>query len=300
MGKHIIFYITFNFIIFQLLSLENIEVEHVINIVCVLAMSSIGIAHGAIDHILSKSTFKKSDTVFISRYLLAMIIIAIVWFWQPNLGVVLFLLISALHFGQTQLIETQFDSKYINYLMQFSWGVTVLSSLLHFNRDIEYDANKLVYGMPPILSDIMEWALYSLIVSSIILFVLFIIGYQRKVISVQGISMELYLLTLIFLSGYFLPPLVAFALFFVLIHSLKAISQEYSYCLENKLVNNIKNFIRKLLPLTIVSLIGTFIILGLYKWLYGLEDIPILIFVLISSITVPHTVVMDKFYYRNN
>jgi hypothetical protein len=89
---------------------------------------------------------------------------------------------------------------------------------------------------------------------------------------------------------------IAFSLFFVCLHSLKVMFQEYFYCKEKLQLNSVYQFVRLLLPLTIISLMGIiFILIVVFKF-DKLDLIPYILLILLSCITIPHSFVMEKFY----
>ncbi len=73
-----------------------------------LSLFIFGLAHGGFDHqvptLLRNITMKGRHLVFfVIGYLLLMIAMLLIWVWSPGLGLLLFLLMSAYHFGQGDL-----------------------------------------------------------------------------------------------------------------------------------------------------------------------------------------------------
>ncbi len=73
-----------------------------------LSLFVFGLAHGGIDHqlptLLGGITMKRRSVVsFVAWYLCLMIAVLMIWRWIPDAGLVLFLLMSAYHFGQGDL-----------------------------------------------------------------------------------------------------------------------------------------------------------------------------------------------------
>ena len=90
-------------------------------------MLLIGIPHGALDHLSIKKRLGHLSMVdFIFRYLLIGEGILILFYIQPVIGLVLFLLCSAFHFGQTDCLEWGIKDN----LKSFVLGLFVLSSIL--------------------------------------------------------------------------------------------------------------------------------------------------------------------------
>ena len=90
-------------------------------------MLLIGIPHGALDHLSLKKRLGHLGMMdFILRYLLIGAGILSLFYIQPVIGLVLFLLCSAFHFGQTDCLEWGIKDN----LKSFVLGLFVLSSIL--------------------------------------------------------------------------------------------------------------------------------------------------------------------------
>ena len=91
-----------------------------------LGFITIGIPHGAVDHLLAAGRwdFKKAP-VFILTYLALMALMALVWVYNPTLGLSVFLLYSAWHFGQADGAVWHFNKP-----TAFFWGASVLAYIL--------------------------------------------------------------------------------------------------------------------------------------------------------------------------
>jgi Brp/Blh family beta-carotene 15,15'-monooxygenase len=79
----------------------NPELQHVVRYRLLLfSLVTIGILHGAVDHLLEsgKWEFHKAPA-FIVKYLAWAAAIAALWIVAPGVALVLFLLYSSLHFG---------------------------------------------------------------------------------------------------------------------------------------------------------------------------------------------------------
>ena len=92
----------------------------------------------------------------------------------------------------------------------------------------------------------------------------------------------------IIILNYFLNPILAFALYFCLLHSIR-----HSLSLIQKINKNLNKgfpiFLKKALPLTIVTIIGYFIALYFLNNYNDLNDsIYKVIFIGLASLTFPH------------
>jgi hypothetical protein len=71
---------------------------------------------------------------------------------------------------------------------------------------------------------------------------------------------------------------------------------EFNHFFEQSSFKNLLQFIYKLLPLTVVSMVGLTIVVFLIYKEYIHISLPLLMLIAISSITLPHVFVMEKFY----
>ena len=295
MRLNIFFYVIANLLLVQLTSLELVNVNLVINIICVLGIGTLGIAHGAIDDVLYGVKERKSKFVFIGKYLAGMALIGLLWLLASDVAILIFLFVSAFHFGQTQLVEYKIKSKLLKNTLCFSWGSFIILAMLSLNQEALSGLSYTTFDLPYSYSFILDNSSILLICFSSLLTALFVVLGIKKTISVSSILKELYLLALVLCSFYVLEPFVAFALFFVLIHSLKAVNQEFEFC-KHRVTKNMNQFLVLFLPLTACSIVAVMLFLfGLLYFNHG-EIIPYALLILISCITIPHSFVMDKFY----
>ena len=67
-----------------------------------------GIPHGSLDHLIQEANDKRQNRVydfakFIVKYLLLMAVYGLAWYWFSGISLMVFLIISAWHFGETDL-----------------------------------------------------------------------------------------------------------------------------------------------------------------------------------------------------
>jgi len=281
------------------MSLENEVVSNSIYLLCILGVFSIGLAHGAIDHVLSGAKSGKENYLFIVKYLIGVFCFGLLWYIAPNLGLIIFLIVSSYHFGQSQLVDYNFKPKLLSKLMYTSWGGFVLFSMFYFgNTNVLYLQENYLPFLS-IINYLTKNSIYYLIIFSAILVSLFLWAALTKKISFNDCIKEFYMLVLLIISFKVLPTFVAFALFFVWIHSLKVMLQEYEFCKRTLEIKSHKQFLMLLLPLTIVSLLSIGIILFVIIRNSNFELIPYVLLILLSCVTLPHSFVMDRFYGSN-
>ncbi|NND07965.1 MAG: beta-carotene 15,15'-dioxygenase, Brp/Blh family [Saprospiraceae bacterium] len=267
-------------------------------VVCFILIALVGIPHGAIDHIIFlEGNEKPSIPRFVGIYLMVMTLYALLWYIEPTFSLFIFLVLSAYHFGQSQFADIGGKNKILDGTLYLMWGMTVLTALIVYNHHeiIALSANS--DDMQPLMvlfSIRVQKILFSLSLLSTV--GLLIYYYSKERFDLQRFGSEVYMLGLIHLTFFVFPTLVGFTLYFVILHSLKVMSQEYDYLKTKRKQLTLFGFITMLLPLSLVSYAG---MIGLIYITYiGIIPIsyPLLGFILISLITLPHAFVMDNFY----
>lgn len=256
----------------------------------------LGLPHGAIDNVLFLRNTNEGNKKFILVYMMMVGAYISLWLLSPTTAYVLFLLFSAYHFGQSQFSHYVKKSIVWIKLLNFSWGLSLLSGLVYFNlNDITKISRSINFINIHELHnrDVMFWLF---VISSSIVVMLLIHLTFKGILTIETFAMELLVLFLIQVCFILMPLFVGFTLYFVVLHSLKVLQEEYSFLFKVKSRASLVKFLKLLAPLSLLSILGTIALFGLiyYKLLpisYGY-----LFLIIISSITFPHIFVMEKFY----
>ena len=245
---------------------------------------SIGIPHGAIDHLLLSPNINRTNlSKFILKYLAIIIVYLGIWFLTPILALVSFVFMSAYHFGQSHFIKQPL--KKFKVLTFISLGSFFLSTILW--GDFNYTSY--------ILSNILDVTQLKLYGNGIISFTFFLSIFL--ILMNFGLK-SIWLLVEITLLGFFLyhlPLLLGFIIYFGFWHSLPSMAEEFEALKDYLEIHKIKNFIKKLLPFTLMSLAGiSFILILFYEMLEG-DQLTLLFFILVSLISAPHIWFMNIF-----
>ena len=261
-----------------------------------LSILLFGIPHGAIDHIIF---FKKRQLTKLKFYLVYLgLIVGFVLMWHiaPVLSLILFLLISAFHFGESQFEDIKI-TKVLKNTFFFFWGIALLATLIYYN--INELANVTAYFDDTLafekVYDIKKvTALYY--VTNIITIASMILMAVYKQIKIERLLSEFFLLFLIHLTFFLFPFIIGFTLYFVVLHSLKVMQDEIEFFKKDNPKFSILDFLKLLAPYSILSIFFTTILLLLSYYTYIPYSIPFLSIVIISVITLPHAIVMNIFY----
>ena len=275
--------IFFNFCIF--LSAFDYLRNNSLLLVSLLLILSIGISHGSLDHIKGKKLLKilgfKSSVVFYFGYIFVGLTTIIIWLLFPKLLLFLFLLIAAFHFGKE---DSEFLNKRKNFeLIYFFKGSLIIVAPLLFHK------NETLSIFKSLTFDITN----SFLINNEILYFFILLSFISNIFLSLNKSFDAKsLLFMDFLSililNYFLNPVLAFTFYFCFLHSIR-----HSISLIKEINSNFKKglpiFIKKALPLTIITIFGyifALYILNNYNELS--ESIYKVIFIGLASLTFPH------------
>lgn len=272
----------------------NNEIESAI---CLSFIIVLGIPHGAIDNHLFLSKTDTSKFRFYAQYLSLIAANTVLWLVLPQFSFVLFMIISAFHFGQSQFNHYFEQDGFLERALYLTWGFGILSGLILYNIESLSTIEGLQKAMGFLF--VRESYIYLKIFhcSSLALFTLILLklGFEHSIKREKAL-LEILIFGIILFALYIFPPLIGFSLYFVILHSMKVMEEEYIYLRGYGYIDSIKSFLVLLLPYTLVSLFGIVILIGLIY--FDLLNLPYgyLFLILISSITLPHVFVMDRFY----
>ncbi len=250
----------------------------------ILVMATVGIPHGAIDHLMYQNKSKNNGLLsFLFLYLGIMLSYLLIWAYLPVLSLVLFLVMSAYHFGQTHFIQIKVErNKTLLYLSTGSFYLAVI---------LFGDIKQTIEILKPLV-DIQALSFYGpwvIIIFFLLTSIFILLLKSEKIIS------HLLELVVLGLFLYNLPLLLAFITYFGFWHALPSLLEEYKKLDLGITKNKFLLFLRYLLPFSIISLTGIALVLIISnKWLSE-REITLLFFVMVSLISAPHIWIMNRF-----
>lgn len=246
----------------------------------------IGIPHGAVDDMLKgDGTFRKIDFRFIVVYLLQGLVMIMWWWFHAPSALIGFLLYSAWHFGQADLVESELQTfGTAGKASVFIQGAGTLAVILlsHVTELNEILQELTVPGISESWTPVSYLILTAMVFNGIFMRSRkLLIGYLTLAVSTQ------------------LPLLMAFGVYFIFQHSLRG----WKHIRTKLKMNNLELF-RSALPFHL----GAWIMLALMYWIltiykpaaeitgFGLIGI---FFIFLSGLSFPHVIAMDGFYRRD-
>lgn len=259
-----------------------------------------GIPHGALDHLIQEATDKRlnrnySFAGFITKYILIMAVYAMAWFWFSGLSLLIFLLISAWHFGETDL-ENAPKNALIWSFARLIYGFYVLAFILLTHLD---EVRPIVDKMIENQNIILPFWRFVILNSKQILYLLglsfttiFIVAQSEFLVRFDKI--RFLRLCLILLISAYLPLLPAFALYFGGWHALCAFDSIHGYLKKDYPTLSFKIVYLKTLPFTILSIVFLCVFLWYCRiYTQNFDPFPFL-FIFISLITLPHLIITHQ------
>ena len=265
-------------------------------IYCSILILLLGIPHGAIDHVLFFKKRKMSQLKFYSIYLGLSLLFVILWHILPITSLILLLLISAFHFGESQFADVYFK-KSLRYLFYFFWGLCLLSTLMFYNVNELFEITS-YFDDTIILDKIYDKervGIFFYLTNAITIISIVALTYLKKIKNERLFS-EFFLLFLIHITFYLFPFIIGFTLYFVALHSLKVMNDEFEFLKKEEKNFSFRKFLKLLAPYSFLSIFGTTLLLFLSYFNYIPYSIPFLAIIIISVITLPHAIVMNIFY----
>lgn len=272
-----------------------------------IMIGATGIPHGALDHIIAKTTATNkgqsfSIQQFLGRYILAILLYSASWIFFPGISLIIFLLISAWHFGETDL-SNAVDTWPWN-LSRLLWGSLVLMIILlsHFEETSSV-VLRITQGSEIAQKTMMHLKMNSPHYFSGVMSLFFTtatIANSKNKISISYLYIINLVSILILCSQ--LPLLPAFALYFGGWHAIRSFEIIFKFLHDAKeeMATKPLTMWKNALPMTFLAAFG-FIFMAFIWNGTGMKMDPLpAIFIFLSIITLPHLDVMDKLINRQS
>lgn len=250
---------------------------------------SVGLLHGANDIKIIKSIYQQKNLSFYKTlvlYIGVVILGTLMFYFIPAITLLLFVLVSGYHFGEQHFHHIDSNNRYLKQLLYFSYGCAVIFLLLYTNATESLK----------IISQITSFNFSSyilgigLLVSLLVFFTCF--GLLFKVVK-QPVR-ELFNLLVFFVIFKTASLIWAFAVYFVLWHSLPSLKDQIEYLYKNVNKQSIKAYIKSSFIYWLVSVIGLFVF---FNFLVEESDMFYAVFFsFLAAITFPHVIVMSKIF----
>ncbi len=295
-----IFFFIVNLFCILLFKFNNLNIS---SILCLLLILIIGISHGSLDHIKGKKLLRlfniKSTYIFYITYILIAGIVILTWIILPSITLIVFLMIASYHFGKE---DTQFlinDRSYFIQILYFFKGFLIILAPLYFH----FQETVAIFKLLLIDNEMFYLSLNFIETNKVIQLGIFCSTLSSIFLFLKNFEIKKFIIFLDFFSililNYYLSPLLAFTIYFCFLHSIR---HSISLAIElnpNSVAKGFRLFIKKALPLTILTGIFSFIALYLLSNSYNLDSAILkVIFIGLASLTFPH-ILLEYFLEKN-
>lgn len=256
----------------------------------------LGVPHGSLDIYIEEGLDKNKDNrkVFI-RYVLQAVAYILIWYWVPPMALLLFILITAFHFGEIDWIghSTTRVQKTIYFFLGLCWIIFLLS--LHVSTALAIFASITRNQITP--EYFLKWA--NFLYPSTIVGMILIYGFLYHKRSTYFLWPQYWWIAalqqvLLFTLAYFTSLWIFFAFYFGIWHSILSLDKIRAHLELNKSINSWIFLLKKALPFSVMAWIG--ILYFIFSTVKSTDTTGMLslVFIGLAVLTVPHLQVFTK------
>ena len=264
--------------------------ELIIPFICLFLILSVGISHGAMDNYKANKILKiykiNNKIIFYLIYTLISLLVIIFWFFFPSLTLLVFLFLASYHFGREDTSFLNIGNSNFDQLLYLVKGSLIIFAPLFFHIDetLKIFEVLLINDKVSFFIKDQHWIINICLSLGALGYLYFIFKNKFKDFEILLLDM----LSILILNFVF-SPLIAFTIYFCFLHSIRHIISISYELNQNSFSNGAKMFIKKALPLTILTaLLYLFSVVYLSNS-YALNDVIIqVIFIGLASLTFPH------------
>ena len=263
---------------FLILSIDFQKIE--VATICFFLIATIGVSHGSLDYIKGNRLLKiykiKNKLSFYFIYIFISFVVVCSWSVLPFFTLAVFLSIASYHFGKEDSVFGKIKKFKLYGLNFFFKGSIVILAPLYFHT---YETIQ-IFEILNIKLDQYNDSLIIFLISLSLISNFFIS--KNILLSVSDF------LTILILNVNF-EPLVAFTIYFCFLHSVRhslSLIQEIN---SKNLTKGLMIFLKKALPLTIITAFGFLIAVFILNEYYLLDSAILkVVFIGLASLTFPH------------
>ena len=293
-GKHTFYFsvLTICLSIISLLIAENFKLsnELITPLLCLFFILSIGISHGAMDNYKANKLLKiyklNNKLIFFVIYILISFSVILLWSIYSSLTLLFFLLVASYHFGREDTSFLHKGNSMLDQLLYLVKGSLIVFSPLFFHFEETLKIFEILFLSKNILIFIDEEHWIINVCLSLNILGYFYFAFKNSFEDFEIIFLDL--LSILILN-YFFTPLIAFTIYFCFLHSIRHIISIAYELNPSNFLDGFKNFVKKALPLTIITAVLYLISIVFLSNSYVLNDVIIkVIFIGLASLTFPH------------
>ena len=264
-----------------------------------------GIPHGAIDHLVEEQNQARHNKrfsllSFLTKYLSRMLLYGLMWWFFPLLALLVFIGISAYHFGETDLVVLPKHTKSEKPLfLGYGWLLISVLLISHLGEVLP-----ILQSLPRFSGSTLETAiarvnlnltLYYAFCSFLFTGSLLYYCWQSKA-ALRPIAIILFQGALLLFICIKLPLLLAFSFYFGLWHSLLCLQSIRQHLTQNGQLLAWNQLVRKAVLFSVIAIFGIVALIVLGNRYSQTEDLLLGLFIGIAILTAPHMEVMSTMF----
>lgn len=270
--------------------------EAIENMLAYLLILTFGILHGANDIKLLQKANKKINTkkgffITLIYYTLFVLGSGLLFLFIPTVALAAFVLFSGYHFGEQHWVSKIKVPSVLNSIFLSTYGIFILFLIFSAHAiEVSLVIEQICGFNIPI-----NFYSYGVLSTGIITCLFGAISYARKKIKFNVVKQLFFILvlTIVFYSS---SLLLAFAIYFILWHSLPSMVDQIKYLYGAVTISNIKKYVVSSFTYWLISVLGMGIMLILFK--DNLSTSLAFFFSFLAAITFPHVLVINRLYKR--
>ena len=251
-----------------------------IALICFFLIATIGVSHGSLDNFKGAKLLKilniKNKLLFYFSYIFISLVVITSWLIFPLFILVVFLVVAAYHFGKEDSVFGKINKFKLLNLLLFLKGSLIILAPLYFHH---YETIQIfeILGVKLIQYN-----------SSLIIILIYLSLISNFFINKNILLSLLDSFTIIILNINF-EPLLAFTIYFCFLHSIRHSLSLVQDINNRNLKKGLINFLKKALPLTIITAFVFLIAVFLLDEYYLLDSAILkVVFIGLASLTFPH------------
>ena len=270
-----LFLLSLFFLIFE----TDIQVKN-ITLVCFFLIATIGVSHGSLDNFKGAKLLKilniKNKLIFYFIYIFVVLVVIGTWLIFPSFMLTVFLILAAYHFGKEDSVFGKINKFKLLHLLLFLKGSLIILAPLYFHQ---YETIQIFEILEVKINQYNKSLIIVLIYLSLI---------SNFFINKNILLSSLDSLTVITLNINF-EPLLAFTVYFCFLHSIRHSLSLVQDINNRNLKKGLMDFLKKALPLTLITAFGFLIAVFLLNEYYLLDSAILkVVFIGLASLTFPH------------
>ena len=259
----------------------NVDVQaSSLTIICFFLVATVGVSHGSLDHIKGAKLLKifkiKNKLSFFLIYIFISLVVICTWLLLPFFTLIIFLIVASFHFGKEDSVFGKIQKFKLTDLFLFLKGSLIISAPLYFHA---YETIKIF--------EILDVKFFQYNINLII--TLIFLSLVSNFFINKNIFLSLLDSSTIIILNINFEPLLAFTIYFCFLHSIRHSLSLIKQMNKKSFKKGLIIFLKKALPLTVITALSFFIAVFLLNEYYLLSSAIIkVIFIGLASLTFPH------------